>query len=244
MARTSLPPAAKAAAAQRYVGRPGIGDPLEPLVDAVQEALVHHVTLVSTSNGGLALRVENSQVTVSGGKRARRGQPMADLSDALKHVVAGALTASLGAMTAEGKQLRLGLANRLLNIEMQQAAIAVEATEPLAIADEAEDAEDPLLKTADVAAQLEMSRPYVSMLCDSGKLGAVTKTEGGHRRVRQSAVDAYKLAQRAAGAGALTPRQAAAEAGMYAYSDEAFVKAARRAATPARRAPRARAPKT
>src|SRR5205814_3576992 len=100
------------------------------------------------------------------------------------------------------------------------------------------------LKTADVAAQLEMSRPYVSMLCDNGKLGEVTKTEGGHRRVRQSAVNAYKVALRAASAGAVSPQEAAAEAGMYAYSDEAFVKAARRTATPARQSPRARAAKT
>lgn len=234
MTPTGLPRSTKPL--QPPPGRPDLGDPLEPLVDAVQEALVHHVTLVPTSSGGTALRVEGAQVTVSGARAAKRGQPMAGLGDALKHVVAAALGASLGAMTAEGKQLRLALANRLLDIEMGNGATTLQTNKPLAAAG---DDADPLLKTADVATQLGMSRPYVSMLCDSGKLGEVTKTEGGHRRVRQSAVDAYKLAQRSATAGAVTPREAAMEAGMYAYSDEAFVKAARRPATrQARRAPR------
>lgn len=49
-----------------------------------------------------------------------------------------------------------------------------------------------LLTTAAVAAELGMSRPYVSMLCDQGKLGDVSRSEGGHRRIRRSAVDAYK----------------------------------------------------
>lgn len=211
--------------------RSDLDDSLEPLVDAVQEALVHHVTLVSTRNGGTALRVDGLQVTVSGAAAAKRGQPMAELGDALKHVVAAALGASLSAMTAQGKQLRLALANRLLDIEMGNGAASIPTNKPLAVVG---DDADPLLKTADVATQLGMSRPYVSMLCDSGKLGEVTKTEGGHRRVRQSAVDAYRLAQRNATAGAATPREAAAAAGMYAYSDEAFVKAARRSATPTR----------
>lgn len=39
-----------------------------------------------------------------------------------------------------------------------------------------------------------MSRPYVSMLCNQGKLGEVHRSEGGHRRIRQSAVDEYKKA--------------------------------------------------
>ena len=240
MARTSPTPAAKASAARRF-SPPDMVDPLEPLVDAVQEALVQHITLVSTSNGDTALRLEGLQVTVSGAKAAKRRLPMAGLSDALKHVVAEALTASLVAKTAQGKRLRLALANRMLNIEMGQGPTAIEANEPLAASD---DNSDPLLKTADVAVQLGMSRPYVSMLCDSGKLGEVTKTEGGHRRVRQSAVDAYRVAQRDANVNASTPREAAAEAGMYAYSDDAFVKAARRRAVPARQARPTRPAKT
>jgi len=103
---------------------------------------------------------------------------------------------------------------------------------------------DPLLKTADVAVLLGVSRPYVSMLCDSGKLGEVTKTEGGHRRVRQSAVHAYKAAQKRAHASTTSPREAAAQAGMYALDDAAFVSAAKRAPAAPRRIQRARVAKT
>jgi excisionase family DNA binding protein len=53
-----------------------------------------------------------------------------------------------------------------------------------------------LLTTAEAALRLGMSRPYVSMLCDQGKLGEVRRSEGGHRRIRESAVEAYRLAQR------------------------------------------------
>jgi excisionase family DNA binding protein len=241
MARTSLPPAAKAAAAQRYLGPADAVDPLEPLVDAVQEALVHHVTLVPTSNGGTALCVEHLQVTISGGKAKKQEQPLAGLGDAIKHVVAEALASSLGAMTASGKQLRLALANRLLNIEMGQGLSVPEVPGLIELADQES---DPLLKTADVAVLLGVSRPYVSMLCDSGKLGEVTKTEGGHRRVRQSAVDAYKAAQKRAHASAPSPREAAAEAGMYAFDDSAFVKAAKRVPAAPRRTQRTRTAKT
>ena len=45
---------------------------------------------------------------------------------------------------------------------------------------------DLLLTTAEVATRLEVSRPYIAMLCDAGKLGNVVKTEDGHRCARQA----------------------------------------------------------
>lgn len=76
-------------------------------------------------------------------------------------------------------------------------------------------ASDALLTTADVAAKLEVSRPYVSMLCDQGKLGDVVLTEGGHRRIRSSAVEAYLAARTRQYQGTKSPREAAVEAGLY-----------------------------
>lgn len=222
MTRTHLSPAAKAAAARHYAGQPALADPLEPLLVAVQEALAQHVTLVSTRGGGSALRVENIEFAVRGSPALHQGQPIAHLRSALEHVVAGALRSSIGAPTAEGKRLRLVIAQKLL---------AIEAGEPSAeLAGVREGGEDAWLKTADVAAQLGMSRPYVSMLCDAGKLGEVSKTEGGHRRIRQSAVSAYLAAQKTANTGAQSPREAALAAGMYSVGDEAYAKAARRPA--------------
>lgn len=222
MTRAHLPPAAKAAAAQHHLGQPELADPLEPLLDAVQEALVQHVTLVSTHGGGSALRVENVEFTVSEGKARHQGPPIAQLHSALKHVVADALRSSIGAPTAEGKRLRLVIAQKLLAIEVGESSPER--------ADAREEEGDAWLKTADVATRLGMSRPYVSMLCDAGRLGEVSKTEGGHRRIRQSAVSAYLAAQKVANAGAQSPREAALAAGMYAASDKAYAKAARRPA--------------
>lgn len=223
MTRAHLPPAAKAAAAQHYLTHPELADPLEPLLDAVQEALVRHVTLVSKQGGGSALRVEKVELAVVGGEALHLGQPIAKLRSALGHVVADALRSSIGAHTAEGKRLRLLIARKLLTIEVDEPS--------LEFAELPEDRDDAWLKTADVAAQLGTSRPYVSMLCDSGKLGEVSRTEGGHRRIQQSAVTAYLAAQKAANSGGQSPRsprEAAMAAGMYAVSDAAYAKAARR----------------
>lgn len=223
MTRSSVSPAAKAAAAQRYLGPSEPQDPLEPLLEAVQKALVQHVTMVRTHNGGSALRVENIEFAVIGADTPQPGQPLLELRSALEHVVADALRSSIGAHTPEGKRIRLAMAQKLLTLEMGESGLG-RAVPP-------QENEDSWLKTADVAVQLGMSRPYVSMLCDAGKLGEVSKTEGGHRRIRQSAVTAYLASQKTASAGAESPREAALAAGMYEVSDKAYSQAARRPAS-------------
>lgn len=48
------------------------------------------------------------------------------------------------------------------------------------------------LKTEEVAEKIGFSRPYTAALLDSDEFeGLVQKTEGGHRRVKSSAVDAW-----------------------------------------------------
>ena len=83
-------------------------------------------------------------------------------------------------------------------------------------------AADTLLTTEDAATRLEASRPYVAMLCDQGKLGEVVITEGGHRRIRSSAVDAYLNARAKQHEGAGSPREAALEAGLYDFPEGHF----------------------
>jgi excisionase family DNA binding protein len=100
---------------------------------------------------------------------------------------------------------------------------------------------DLLLTTAEVATRLEVSRPYVAMLCDAGKLGNVIKTEGGHRRVAQSAVSAYLAQRDAAYADAPSMRESGLAAGLYGQDDAHYVTEPRVAAAPvgrpARKAP-------
>jgi len=52
--------------------------------------------------------------------------------------------------------------------------------------------EDRMLSTEDVAKILNMSRPYVAKLADSGKLGDVQRTEGGQRRISAAAAENYR----------------------------------------------------
>jgi excisionase family DNA binding protein len=78
---------------------------------------------------------------------------------------------------------------------------------------------DELLTTAEAAARLDVSRPYVSMLCDLGKLGEVVVTEGAHRRIRLSAGEAYLADRTTHHDGAMSPREAAAEAGLYDFPE-------------------------
>jgi len=76
--------------------------------------------------------------------------------------------------------------------------------------------------SAQAAAALEVSRPYVSMLCDNGKLGKVVMTEGGHRRVRASALEAYRIARTRTAEDAPTPREAGIDAGLYDHDDHYY----------------------
>lgn len=88
---------------------------------------------------------------------------------------------------------------------------------------------DALLTTAEAAVQLEVSRPHVSMLCNAGKLGEVVMTEGGHRRIRSSAVQSYLATRAKQHQGAVSPRRAGAQAGLYAYPDGHFENVVRNA---------------
>lgn len=84
--------------------------------------------------------------------------------------------------------------------------------------------EDALLTIAEVAARLEVSRPYVSMLCDAGKLGEVVVTDDGRRRIRASAVEACVAARVKQPEGAPSPRQAGVDSGLHTPPDEHFRK--------------------
>jgi excisionase family DNA binding protein len=54
------------------------------------------------------------------------------------------------------------------------------------------EADDPLLSSEEAAKLLHVSRTHINMLIDLGKLGQITRTEGGHRRIARTAVLKYK----------------------------------------------------
>lgn len=191
-------PAAEAAAAAQYLSL--LADPVYPLAEEVSRAV--------------AKKVRDSRVhLLKAGKRSAVKAPVAlDLTkfDAdLLAVVARVLEKSLSAPTAEGKTLRMALIAKLAREEAGGGHVAAMPAHVVPSTN------DSLLTTAEAAAKLEASRPYVSMLCDAGKLGEIILTEGRHRRVRASAVDTYLAARTKQHEGALSPREAGVAAGLY-----------------------------
>lgn len=82
--------------------------------------------------------------------------------------------------------------------------------------------EDAWLSIAEVAARLEVSRPYASTLCDAGTLGTVVVTDEGRRRIRTSAVEAYLATRVKQSESVASPRQAGVDAGLYDHPDDYF----------------------
>lgn len=129
------------------------------------------------------------------------------------------LEESLGAHTVEGRVLRMSLIAKLANEELRG------AEEPPVVAQGA--MQDEWLTTAQAAAKLETSRPYISMLCKTGKLGEVVMIDGRHRRIRASAVQAYLESRAKQHEDGMSPRQAGVDAGLYDYPDGHFANASR-----------------
>ena len=80
----------------------------------------------------------------------------------------------------------------------------------------AESADDATLTSEQAATLLHMSRTHLNSLLDTGKLGLVVRTAGGHRRIAKAAVVAYKQEceqRQARGLEAMT--QASRSLGLY-----------------------------
>ena len=197
-------------------------DPIEPLAEAVGNA-IRKLTLSHESAG---LRVPTSKAARKSAKSTLANATdlvSKELHGDIKRLVAQVLEDSLSDQSDHGKLLRMALMGKLAGQELVGRPVSFlgpkrETTDP--------DTED-LLTTAEAGKRLKVSRPYVSMLCDAGKLGLVSTTEGGHRRIRPSAIDAYRAAQNQSLGDALSPREAGVQAGLYERGDDEYVNVVR-----------------
>jgi excisionase family DNA binding protein len=223
MPRAHLP-SAKVAAVKRYL--PLLADPLNPLAEEVGKAVAQEV------------KDFGRRVTKAAKKTADPGvlgnASVDELQAHITVLVAKVLGRSLSSPTAEGKALRMALIAKLASDEIGGTQTNVVGAKPAGAANDA------LLTTAEAAAKLEVSRPYVSMLCDAGKLGEIVMTEGGHRRIRSSAVNTYLAARTKPHQRAKSPREAGVEAGLYDYPEGYFKNVVREsgAVKPAKKAVR------
>lgn len=55
--------------------------------------------------------------------------------------------------------------------------------------------DDRMLSTEDVGKILNVSRPYVVSLAETGRLGVVSRTQDGQRRILAAAVETYRTEQ-------------------------------------------------
>lgn len=198
-------PTVKAAAADNYP--PLLADPLNPLAAEVGKAVAQEVSKYK-------IRSVKARPGKARAVPSEAASSKAELGERITILVADVLERSLSSRTAKGKALRMALIAKLASSEIggAQTLPGKAAAAPT----------DVLLTTAEVAARLEVSRPHVSMLCDAGKLGEIVLTEGGHRRIRESAVDSYLATRTGRLEGAKTPREAGVEAGLYDHEDGYF----------------------
>ena len=157
---------------------------LDGLIEQLKAAFAQHIEIEDGAKARI-LRVAGLELVVAapgGTSQALLGH----VCDRLAEVAAFGLATALTNASEEGTRQRMALVSALALIE------ASTSTTPTAVTPRSTDASSERLTTVEVAMQLGMSRPYVSMLCDQGKLGEVTRSEGGHRRILKSAVDHYR----------------------------------------------------
>lgn len=157
---------------------------LDGLIEQLKAAFAQHIEIEDGAKARI-LRVAGLELVVAapgGTSQALLGH----VCDRLAEVAAFGLATALTNASEEGSRQRMALVSALALIEASTGATPTLGTP------RSTDASSERLTTVEVATQLGMSRPYVSMLCDQGKLGEVTRSEGGHRRILKSAVDHYR----------------------------------------------------
>ena len=154
---------------------------LDGLFDQLKTTFAQHVEVEDGPNARV-LRVAGLELLLPL-EAGSSSDLVGTVCERLAEVAAFGVATALTDVSALGKARRMELVSALALIEASAgtAHSMARRTEP----------SSDLLTTAEVATQLGMSRPYVSMLCDQGKLGVVTRSEGGHRRITTAAVNDY-----------------------------------------------------
>ena len=148
-------------------------------------------------------------------KIAASGQP------STQNLLAQALHELLDGQGEESRNLRTDIQIHLAMVSnFQIGDVAAAASE-----------EQEMLSTQEAAQLMGCSRPYVAMLIDAGTLEGSVTSEGGHRKVPKASIQRWIERNRATGDADKNYRKAAAEAGMYAISEDEYRKVSARKRT-------------
>lgn len=139
------------------------------------------------------------------------------MASALPDVLESEFKRELLASEPESRKRRLLLTHVLVGVDAKEAGHLQGGALPRkALADSSRET----LLTSEQASQLlHVSRTHMNSLLDSGVLGEVTRTEGGHRRVSKAAVLAYQARSRQRQTRGLLAVQVASER-LGLYGDE------------------------
>lgn len=157
---------------------------LDGLIEQLKAAFAQHIEIEDGAKARV-LRVAGLELVVTPSEGTSRAM-LGHVCERLAEVAAFGLATALTNTSAAGTRQRMALVSALALIEASTGAAPTPGTP------RSSDSSSELLTTVEVATQLGMSRPYVSMLCDQGKLGEVTRSQGGHRRILKSAVEHYR----------------------------------------------------
>lgn len=195
-------------------------DPLDTLTNRVADGVSRNFEVILTQVSE-SMRQGLNNLVQSG-----------NLTLLIKAKLKEALEQALTADDAAGRSLRMDLIVMLANVG-RETVIAEAANDQGQVrqvkAVDASLAGDPLLSTVQAAKILGFSRTYIAMLIDDGQFPGAIVSDGGHRRVPQSAVLEYQALKEAGKQESSTDyREAGKAAGMYEVPERAFIKASRR----------------
>ncbi len=145
-------------------------------------------------------------------KLAASGQP------STQNLLAEALHELLDGQGEESRNLRTDVQIHLARVSNFQ------IRDVAAVASKGEE----MLSTQEAAQLMGCSRPYVAMLIDAGTLEGSVTSKGGHRKVPKASIQRWIEQNRTTGDADRNYRKAAAEAGMYSFSEDKYRKASAR----------------
>jgi excisionase family DNA binding protein len=144
------------------------------------------------SNDALAAQITDVVRSFTGRMLQDMGKPKKTVRALSAHQMVQKAMASIVRSMLQDDAVAQHQRNVLAHLLLTANLLKASASPPLQGSAPGGEAGDPLLSSEEAAKLLHVSRTHINMLIDSGKLGEINRTEGGHRRIASAAVLKYK----------------------------------------------------